>query len=151
MWATKRWIINPFSSIYIVYRQSFNRLLLPFRVNGEGAHADASHSQTSQQFEGGNEKYSTRNGGTGNWVKPARRAMEAKLQFKPWLTFPYSSLHLENYCHFKFILMSEHSEPCWITAGDRWTKGEAWGVMTAYGNGECVKFTRIEAWGLLAV
>ena len=38
----------------------------PFGVDREGAHADAAHSETGQQIEGGDEKYSARNWGTGN-------------------------------------------------------------------------------------
>ena len=47
--------------------------------------------------------------------------------------------------------MSEHSEFCLMQSGARWTGGSGKGELTAYGNGECVKFISMKVWGLLQV
>ena len=47
--------------------------------------------------------------------------------------------------------MSEQCIACWMLTGVGWAGSSAWGVLTTYGNGECVKFISMKAWGLLVV
>ena len=47
--------------------------------------------------------------------------------------------------------MSEDSEAYWMQSGDRWTESLGLGELTAYGNGDCVKFISMKEWWLLAV